>query len=368
MRVLSLLCAGIAPVASRVYTGTFGSDAFPFMGRFAFGPNGGKAAVSIAGSAAGTNPLSTGGWWDTNWCAGPLSAPDTNAQPISEAAPTAGFPVISSNPPHFWYFSTYCALPGGCAPPQTLNGDTFTLTVTQSDGGHLSYEEVGLPAVYAVFWVWTAALVGAFIWALYFAARPAAYPAQLPVLTRALMITLALHTLSNLAHLIEWGFLSNTGKPSGAFLAVVGGLLRLAASGGFWVMAAIVATGYGVSTLSVGTYKDANNIKGVVALALLVLVGFILSIYFGATASAAGGGPGNPKYGCSVAQSGNAAGIWAGLIFLALTFAYLAFVIIRWRMTLAAEASLPRKTLLTSLGYTVIACFFILPIAEICGA
>jgi hypothetical protein len=212
------------------------------------------------------------------------------------------------------------------------------------------------------------ALAGAFIWALFFMAKPASFPTAPPLLIRVVLVTLVLTALSNMAHLTEWGFLSNTGKPSGAFLAVVGGLLRLSASCAVWVLAAVVATGYGVSTLSVGSFKDASNIKGVVALGALLLVGFILSIYFGAVSSAAGGGAGNAKFGCTVAQSGTTGGIWAGLIYLALTFSYLAFVIIRWRGTIAAEASLPRKSLLTFLGYAVISSFFILPLAEVIGA
>lgn len=322
-------------------------------------------------SVSGTSPIPSlalqgSGWPDTTWCPG-VGSPQGSV--VAENGPAVGLPVGTGTPPHFYYYSVFnpaCtpANPSGCQPI----GDTYTLTLKQADGGHLSYEEVGIPAVYGVFWAWTMCLAGAMVWALFFAARPATFPKELPLLTRVLLVTLVLHALSNLAHLIEWSYLSSTGKPSGAFLAVVGGLLRLAAVAAGWVMAAVIASGYGVSTMSVGTYKEEKNIKGVVALSALILVGFILSVYFGATASAAGGGAGNPKFGCPSTSAGNAGGIWAGLIFLALTFTYLAFVVIRWRATIAAEASLPRKTLLTWCGYNVIASFFILPLAEIIGA
>ena len=366
MRAVALF-AGLAPVAARVYTGTLGSDQFPFMGRFAFGPTGvGSASVSVvSASGSSSNSLQGNGFVDTVWC------PGLGALPTNPIIPENGSPVSlsvgSGTPPHFYYYSVYNT---ACTtnPCPSAIGDTYTLTLKQADGSHLSYEEVGIPAVYGVFWAWTMCLAGAMVWALFFAAKPATFPKELPLLTRVLLVTLVLHALSNLAHLIEWSYLSSTGKPSGAFLAVVGGLLRLAAVAAGWVMAAVIASGYGVSTMSVGTYKEEKNIKGVVALSALILVGFILSVYFGATASAAGGGAGNPKFGCPSTSAGNAGGIWAGLIFLALTFTYLAFVVIRWRATIAAEASLPRKTLLTWCGYNVIASFFILPLAEIIGA
>ena len=364
-RAFALLSLVVAPVSSRVFTGTLGSDNYPFMGRFAFGPNGGSGTVTLGpGPQTPNTNLMTAGWKSADWCAGPAApAPPGQSSPISDggSAPLS----IGAAAPTFWYFSTYST---SWQPSYPAIGDTFTFTVTQSNGDHLSYEEAGLPAIYAVFWVWTMALAGAFIWALFFMAKPASFPTAPPLLIRVVLVTLVLTALSNMAHLTEWGFLSNTGKPSGAFLAVVGGLLRLSASCAVWVLAAVVATGYGVSTLSVGSFKDASNIKGVVALGALLLVGFILSIYFGAVSSAAGGGAGNAKFGCTVAQSGTTGGIWAGLIYLALTFSYLAFVIIRWRGTIAAEASLPRKSLLTFLGYAVISSFFILPLAEVIGA
>ena len=345
MRASALLLAAISADA-RILTGTLDGSSLPYLGRFAYGKSGGFATLSITGGAG--QAVSGAAYMDTTWCPGATcaSTPSATTAPFLPGnaenfdSPAGGAAFATTDRAHIWYFTSPTQ---GCNANNPNSGAAYTLTLKQLDGGQLSYEELGMPALYGVFWAWTTALVGGAVWAFFFAPKPNGFPAAPPLLIRVAILMFALHTLSNMAHLVEWSVLASSGTPSGWFLAVVGGLLRLGALGCLWVLAGIVATGFGVSTNSVGSLRDPQNWRGAALLGALVLVGLVLSLYYGATGSTAGSAAGSAKAGCSGAQGGSdAGGAVAATTLILLTLGYLAWVVWRWRATVAAEASLAK--------------------------
>jgi hypothetical protein len=91
------------------------------------------------------------------------------------------------------------------------------------------------------------------------------------------LAALSLHAASDTLHLIEWAYVDVTGEESGYFLAAAGGLLRLAALASIWVMAAFIATGYGVTTRRVALMEN-NNWRGALLLGVLVVLGLAATL------------------------------------------------------------------------------------------
>lgn len=243
-----------------------------------------------------------------------------------------------------------------CQIPHTSS--TYTLVLKQGSGSQLSYEEQGLPAIYAVFWIFMGATMALHIYGHMVGPKPSNYPKERPRLVDALVALLALHAFSNTLHLIEWGVVDQTGKDSGLFLAAVGGLFRLAALCALWVMAAFIATGYGISTMNIGSMRDPKNYRGAILLTVLVVLGFTTTLLYSLTPRSVASARG------SSAQGGMA--ITLTLFILG----YLVWFVRRVRETIAAEVSVTKKALLNSLMWVTLGSFFILPFAEIlceCG-
>lgn len=238
------------------------------------------------------------------------------------------------------------------------SSSTYTLVLKQGSGSQLSYEEQGLPAIYAVFWIFMGATMALHIYGHMVGPKPSNYPKVRPRLVDALVALLALHAFSNTLHLIEWGVVDQTGKDSGLFLAAVGGLFRLAALCALWVMAAFIATGYGISTMNIGSMRDPKNYRGAILLTVLVVLGFTTTLLYSLTPRSVASARG------SSAQGGMA--ITLTLFILG----YLVWFVRRVRETIAAEVSVTKKALLNSLMWVTLGSFFILPFAEIlceCG-
>ena len=349
-----LLCAADA----RVWSNTIINSPLTVLGsssgskaKFAFGAGGGTATISLP-----YNPLTpvsstlvmTNSINDPS-CGATPDLVSSLLSPTPTGSATQTIPFSSDN--KVWTF----ALTGGSAnlgsilACQTPLSTDYTLTARQANGSQLSYEEQGLPAIYACFWVFMALAVGAHAYGHYIAPLPQGYPkGQRPPLVSAVLASLALHAGSDFFHLVEWSYVDITGAESGYFLAVVGGLLRLGALVCIWVTAAFIATGYGVTVRRVSLRED-SNWRGALLLGVLLVLGLTATLLY-ATASRGGNG---------------AAAGGVGITLVCFLAGYLAWFLRRTQAVISAEVSLPKKALLTALMWTTVGTFLILPFAEL---
>jgi hypothetical protein len=332
----------------RIWSGTLVNTPFSdAIGRFAFGAAGGSASAAL--SNVQTPAVALNWYAEASWRKG---AHDCSLGADGTAL-VNGLPTVAASPgsSQMWYFALT-----GCTPttstPMTLG---YTLTATQANGSQLSYEEQGLPAIYACFWIMMAGTVLAHAWAHFLAPLPADYPKGVrPPLVIALTVALALHAVSDTFHLIEWAVVDQTGRDSGMFLAALGGLTRLFALSAIWVMMAFIATGYGITTRSVRLMEN-NNWRGALLLGILVTLGLTSTLLY-ATATRAP----------SAAPDKAAAGVGLTLFFF--TIGYLVWFVRRTRLTIADEVSLPKKALLQMLMWVTLGTSLVLPLAEFLSA
>ena len=295
--ILGLMALSVLPTThGRVWSGTLINSPFSGeLGRFAYGPGGGTAAVTVP-----ANPLATpkqaqlSSYTEATWkAASPPSCTSATdgalAFTTSATAPVTATASFAGGDQTRWVFAL-AGQPTGLYPPCPSLSVDYTLTALQANGSQLSYEEQGLPAIYACFWVFMVLALGAHAYGHIVAPLPQGYPkGARPPLVVALLVALTLHATSNTFHLIEWSYVDITGMESGYFLAVMGGLLRLGALACIWVMAAFLATGYGITTRRVALMEN-NNWRGALLLAVLVILGLTATFLY---ASATRGTP-NP--------------------------------------------------------------------------
>lgn len=354
------IAVGVSLVTARVWTGTTDGSDFPFLGTFSFGPQGAAVGTaSITYSYSGNAPVpgrllafSTAHWSPTASCENMIGTADTSANLLPLAPPQSGTMALdfsATQPTTSWSFAissivspttgTGCAVPGPVV--------SYTLTVLQADGGQLSYEELGLPAVYGCFWAIAAVIFGAHVWAHYVRMTPAFAPAIVRVFT----LTLALHMMSDLFHLIEWSVVARSGSGN-VGLNVCGGLLRLAALSCTWALAGLVAVGYGVSSYAFGAWTDRANWSGAAILGALVLTNLVVSMLYAVQRT-----NDDTKLPASAAA--------AAIFLLIFTIAYIVWFVRRARLTIAAEVSVPKRVLMQRLMWALVAAFNILPFAEL---
>ena len=230
----------------------------------------------------------------------------------------------------------------------------FTVTLQQANGDQLSYEEIGLPAVYAVFLVVAVAQLGVHTWKHYVQGAIFA-----PLIVRCLTLLLSLHAYSDFAHMVDWALVANSGKGS-TFLAVTAGLFRLFAEVAMWVLAFFAAVGHGISSSDANWRKHLDcksfaNLRGV-----LLLAGIIVTYLVVASVYAASG---------NSAPTRTAGGsVWAAIVLLALVIGYCIWFFFTMRATRAAEISVPKKTMLERLTYVIGGALIILPLVELISA
>ncbi len=205
---------------------------------------------------------------------------------------------------HAWYFllnsfCTFTPAPTPINPASAGVGYLYQLTVQQADGSQLSFEELGLPAVYGL--LCAAALAA--LAALTCAPRPPPYPsaAALPRLARWLPPLLGLHAASALSSLVGWLCISSTGAASpGEGFVGAGAVLRLLAQFAAWrCLAEAAREGGGLgqpAELEVGAWcltallkDDATNAA---VLCLLLYIGAAVGTPLGGGSGGAGGGLG----------------------------------------------------------------------------
>ena len=148
--------------------------------------------------------------------------------------------------PHFWFFTM---ANDGCTPVFC----EYTLTLTQADGGQLSFDEIGMPSTYGVFWLIYLVGGGVHVF-LHYVRRPRFAPLLVLLLTGSLMLQL----LSLTAHMIDWAQVSSRGVGL-PFFEVTGGLFHLGAVFALWILAGLAANGFGITTFSLASR---DNMKG----------------------------------------------------------------------------------------------------------
>ena len=357
MLLFSFITLSLLPLINgRIFSGT-ASGASPYFGKFAFTSGGGTLVVSNIGSSGIsllTVPDTAGATSDCTSAASGVDVTELNPNAINAlVAPSASKP--------FFLYMSLCSTPGAqCGTP--IPSTTYRVDARQTDGSQLSYEEIGLPWVYAVFWL-TASALGAFHTYKHYMQGPRFDP----IIVRALTVTLLCHFSSNLFHLIEWATVARTGVGN-VGLVVCASLLRLSAVVTLWAVAAFVALGFGItstdsSSSSISSWKSADfklwarvNYRGLILFVALVVTYFILAVVYAA------GAVSNPTTGRTQGST-----VFAALVLLALTLSYIGWFIRKSSLTRAAEVNLTKRALLTKLTYVLVACFAVSPVAEFFG-
>jgi hypothetical protein len=238
-----------------------------------------------------------------------------------------------------WYFT----MAVDCSNKVQL--DSYTLDLRLADGSQLGYDEIGMPAIYGVFWA--IYLVGTLVhaYAHYWRA-----PRFAPLIVKFFTGSLALITVSFFCKMIDWATASSNGIGVPA-MSLIGDLLRVVSLMALWVVCALTAVGFGVVTYKV----DEKNYNWVGWLLLVaILVGYLtLIIYFAVDVD-----PRNP---------GSLGSIWPAITLLAITLMYAGWFFWKCRVTYAAEVNTTKKLLLRRLGLALAGNFFVLPIAYIVG-
>ncbi len=347
LRATTLLAA-LSCASARTYTGTSSGLRY-YVGKFAYGPAGGTVTASLADATTEVILLD-----DTVF--------DSSADAVSQCSQasaitatdgtTAAVPARSR--PYFYFASIGARILGAKPACSTPSSTAFTVTLKQANGDQLSYDEVGLPAVYAVFFVVAAVQLGAHVWKHYTREEQFA-----PLIVKLLTLMLIFHTISDFSHMVEWALVANTGKGS-TFLAVTAALLRLVGQSTLWVLAALAAVGHGISSSESNWRAHINcsytSLRGIVLLAALILTYLIIAIVYAANSNAAP----------TRATAGGGAA--AGIILLGLTIGFIVWFFVTMRATKAAEISLTKKAMLDRLTYVLAAAMVVLPLVELISA
>lgn len=362
MRLLiaAAVVAALASQASaRVYTGTINGDDQAVLAHFAFGkdPSGPVGYMSMVYGTA-QNGVQLAMYDDDAWdglqgapCAAALPLA-TNTVPLPQIATVAYQTFFESTRPHMWFFTVANA--PSCSSP--VLGLSYTLTLTQTDGGQLSYDEMGLPGIYGAFW--TLLVVGQLVYAYAAFIRPRKPDGRLapfrPLIVLMLVSGIMLELVSVFCHLIDYARAASDGIGAPA-LGLIGGLLRICSHMAGWMMASLVAVGYGITSYAL--FSKANIVP-------LVFQGFLLIWYIALVAWYATVG----RSTSNLRMIGTSENSWPGILLLITTLLYLGWFVWRVRKTIQAEANtLKRKVLL----HLAIACgllFALLPLIDIVAA
>ena len=347
LRLTSAL-AVLSGACARTYSGTASGQLRYYVGKFAYGPLGGTITASLGDSSTAVVALD-----DTVYDYTADAASQCSQASAITATDGTTVSVPAQSRPYFYFFSIGSLFQG--KPTCNVAVQTsFTVTLKQANGDQLSYDEVGLPAVYAVFFVIAALQLGVHVWKHYTREEQFA-----PLIVKLLTLMLIFHTISDFSHMVEWALVANTGRGS-TFLAVTASLLRLVGQSTLWVLAALAAVGHGISSSESNWRAHINcsytSLRGIILLSALILTYLIIAIVYAANSNTA------PT---RAAASGGAA---AGLILLGLTIGFIVWFFITMRATKSIEISLPKKAMLDRLTYVLAAAMVVLPLVELISA
>ena len=169
---------------------------------------------------------------------GQIISPDhlTFSIPLTGHDGTVSNEFLENRAPHFWFFAI------GAYPFCPPVGAEWTMTVTQEDGSQLSYDELGLPTIFAIFFVLFLGGFVAHVWAHYVQT-----PRFSPLLVILFSASLGAYLASTFFKLIRYGSISATGIDS---LACAGLALAFHAAANVFILivCGLAAVGYGVSS------------------------------------------------------------------------------------------------------------------------
>jgi hypothetical protein len=259
---------------------------------------------------------------------------------------TQGNPVVEAVRPRFWFYTM--AAPN-CS--TGINMPSYTLTLTQADGNQLSYEMIGLPAVYGCFWA--IYVVGFLVHTWFTYVRPAGVPQGTkfrPVLVIFFTASIGLETLSLFCHMISWATLQTNGVGV-PFFDVVGAGLRIVSWMALWMTAGLLASGYGVSTYNLA---QKANWRPVLLLTALFSCYIGMSVWLALDQ--------DPR------STASFAGTTPAILLLVFTLLYAVWFYWALRATYRAEITPAKKAFLRRAGFALGANFFVLPLAGFIGA
>ena len=343
------------PAAARVYSGSLAnSGATPFIARFAFGPSSGSTPSGSMVITYSTPQLTLNwlGYIDTTWaqvygssltCTNQQSLA-TSVLPLPAGVTRATQTISQPGTAHYWYF--VMSNQPGC---NNVQVSTYTVTFLQADGSQLSYDELGLPAVYAVSVGVYVLATAVHIYVHYFRR-----PRFAPTLVHLFTITLVAFTLSNLSELVQWTSVARTGMDNtSARLAAASFLLIGVAA--MWTLAGLAANGHGIYPHSLrGTprrpWRGGCNLVG-------LAIGIVMMALLAAGIVA-------PIFATTIANPAADITSWPLIVLIIVLLLYVVWFV---RMSRLALRDTDRKQSLWRVQAAVALLFAITPLSEITG-
>lgn len=362
--------AALVSVDARVFKGTCtGSTLEVFAGAFAFG-------VDRTGAPVGTVSIdwqTTDTWLtgflsnDTVWTqlyghpysnsdSGDVSCPDnlSLAQfrlplPAVDGTGSIQMPIFEVDRPRMWYLQLANIVDGlYCGTSPT---GTFTATFLQADGSQLSYDERGLPGIFAAYFALFIVLGALHAWLHYYPRPPFA-----PTLVLIASASLGLTVFGLLLQLIDAGSLARDGEgvPGAGY---VGYFFRLVSQMGVWMLATLTACGYGIVSYNL---RDRKNFLPFLLQVIVMIAYIALAVWYGESRK-----PSDPN---------NAeVSAWPVILLLVITIGYMLWFI--WRINalrrqpaVQQDSTGAKPRLLRILGIALGLHFAIAPVSEIIGA
>jgi len=351
---ISTLVAALAlltPAQALVFTGSTGGLANPFLASFAFGsdPNGGTVGsmtVQYTSSSQATVLLE---YNDAAWSSvygayagSSLSCADaqqgaTNTLTLDGVQGVQTQDFLGVARPFFWFFTVINE--PACSPSVDMS---YTITLKQADGSQLSYDQLGLPALYGCFWA-----VFAILTAVHVARHYVLTPRFGPTVGLLYSAALSLFMLHLLFSLILWARMAADGLVD-VPIAVLATLLRGLAHLVLLALAALVAGGYGVTTYKLTT---TGNLVGCAIWALFAVAYAAASVV--------------RLLGMDAAQPNPDLGNWPAIVLIALFLAFLGWFVLGLRRTILGETRTDKRAVLFRLGLALAYYCLILPAVEL---
>jgi hypothetical protein len=222
-----------------------------------------------------------------------------------------------------------------------------TLVTTQANGSHLSYDEVGLPALYGVFFAFFLLVLGYHVYTHYFKHK------LQPFLIRFTTGLLATGTLWCLMDMSAWSVLESSGKPSG-FLMFVGFLLHVAVRVQAALLCWYIARGINLSTQP----DPVRSFWSAVGLTLVVVQAIWMLCVIAWFASANPADPNSLNFNAS----------WPVVLLNLSDIAMVVWFFLRSRANIQAQTHTLKRQYLFRLSLTAVLLFFVNPISSIAGA
>lgn len=171
-----------------------------------------------------------------------------------------------------------------------------------------------------------------------------------PMLVILTTISLACYALGCFFSAVDWGVIEATGRERAA-IGILALLLRVSAHLLVWVVCALAANGYGVTSYSLWRTQ---NLVGATMLIVMAVV-YIASLAF---------------YSLGYDERSPTADLtaWPLLLLMAASAVYALWFAYRIRKTLLREARLDKRTLLWRLAWALGSHFLILPLSEAVAA